>query len=78
MFEKSRKDAYDFIIEKNILSEIGLNILYDTQQFEWNDIKVNMVPRGHWNVTSISSFWKTFKANQQEEVNLTDIKLAEY
>ncbi len=66
MFEKSRKDAYDLIIGWNILSEIWLNILYDTHQFEWNDIKVNMVPGGHWSKENISSFWKKFKAAQEE------------
>jgi hypothetical protein len=78
MFEKSRKDAYDLIIGWNILSEIWLNILYDTHQFEWNDIKVNMVPGGHWSKENISSFWKKFKAAQEEEANLTEIKSAEY
>jgi hypothetical protein len=66
MFEKTREDVYDLIIGRSILSEIGVNRLYDTHQFEWNDIKENMVPRGHWNNTSISAFWKTFKAIQQE------------
>jgi hypothetical protein len=74
MFEKSRKDAYDLIIGRNILSEIGLNILYDTHQFEWNDIKVNMVPRGHWSKENISSFWRKLKVEQEEETNLTEIK----
>jgi hypothetical protein len=37
-----------------------------------------MVPRGYWNRANISPFWRTYKANQQEEANLTVIKPAEY
>jgi hypothetical protein len=36
-----------------------------------------MVPRGHWLPEKISSFWKKYKA-AQEESNLTVIKPAEY
>jgi hypothetical protein len=78
MFEKNRADTYDLIIGRDILSKIGLNILYDTHQFEWNDIKVKMIPRGYWNRANISSLWRTHKANQHEEANLTVIKPEEY
>jgi hypothetical protein len=37
-----------------------------------------MVPGGHWSKENISSFWKKFKAAQEEEANLTEIKPAEY
>ncbi len=39
MFEKSREVSYELIIGRNILSEIELNIIYDSYRFEWNDIK---------------------------------------
>jgi hypothetical protein len=37
-----------FIIGEDILSENELEILYSSKQFQWNDISVNMVPKGYW------------------------------
>ncbi len=77
VFQKSQQDTYDLILGRNILTSIGFNILYDTNKFMWQDIQVDMVPRGHWSRKNISSFWKQFKI-AQEEANLTVIKPAEY
>jgi hypothetical protein len=77
IFKKSQQDTYDLILGRDILTSIGFNILYDANKFMWQDIQVDMVPRGHWSRKNISSFWKQFKL-AQEEANLTVIKPAEY
>jgi hypothetical protein len=41
----------------------------------WHDMQVDMVPRGHWSKENISSFWKKFKIDQQEEANLSSSNL---
>lgn len=78
MFQKHSKDTYDLILDRDILTKIGFNILYDTNKFMWQDIQVDMVPRGHWSKGNISAFWRNFKVEQQEEINLAVIKPAEY
>jgi hypothetical protein len=77
MFNKKQEDTYDIIIGWDILTAIGFNILYASNKFEWENIQVDMVPRGHWSPEKISSFWKKYKA-AQEESNITVIKPAEY
>jgi hypothetical protein len=77
MFNKKQEDTYDIIIGQDILTAIGFNILYASNKFEWENIQVDMVSRGHWLPEKISSFWKKYKA-AQEESNITIIKPAEY
>jgi hypothetical protein len=78
MFEMSSKDTYDLILGRDILTEIGFNMLYENSKFMWQDIQVDMVPRGHWSKENISTFWRNFKTEQEEEANLAIIKPAEY
>jgi hypothetical protein len=61
MFQKSSKDTYDLILGRDILTSIGFNILYESNKFMWQDIQVDMVPRGHWSKDNINAFWKKFK-----------------
>ena len=48
MFKKRPKDKYDFILGRDLLKDLGLDIQYNASQFVWNDIMVTMVPSGHW------------------------------
>ena len=46
LFEKAKEDPYDFILGRNFLHNIKLDIKSST-------IEIPMVPREHWNKTSI-------------------------
>jgi hypothetical protein len=56
LFNKLKEDGYDIIIGRDILKDMGLQIHYDTESFVWDDIKVKMVPRRHWNKATIKMF----------------------
>jgi hypothetical protein len=76
MFQKRKGDTNDIIIGRDILLEIGMTICYNTVKFIWDEIKVDMVPRGHWTRKNINSFWKQLRQSK-EEANAA-IKKAEY
>ena len=48
LFEKKDNDQYHFILGRDILQKIKLNVLFSDRVFEWDHICVDMVPRGHW------------------------------
>jgi hypothetical protein len=66
MFWKCAEDTYDVIIGRDILLEIGLTICYNKVKFIWDDIQVDMVPRGHWTSKTIDSFWKQLRQTKEE------------
>jgi len=89
MFKKRPKDKYDFILGRDLLKDIGLDIQYSASQFVWNDIIVAMVLSGHWTkerITSVAASWNTKKVirakskeiNEEEKLYITEIKPAEY
>ena len=47
-FEKRDDDKYDVIIGRDVMGQIGLNLLFGTNEFQWGEIKIPMIPRGHW------------------------------
>ena len=60
IFEKAKEDPYDFILGLNFLHNIKLDIKSST-------IEIPMVPRGHWNKTSIENFWRINIENKNRE-----------
>jgi len=84
MFQKRPKDKYDFILGRDLLRELKLDIHYSTSQFVWENIIVDMVPSGHWTKIAIATAaksWnpaKSLKHQQIREVRLTEILPAEY
>jgi hypothetical protein len=67
MFEKSSKDTYDLILGRDILTEIGFNILYENSKFMWQDIQVDMVPRGHWSRKTFLPFGEISKLSKKKK-----------
>ena len=55
LFERAKEDPYDFILGRNFLQDIKLDIKNSTRTFHWDEIEIPMVPRGHWNKTSIGT-----------------------
>lgn len=47
LFSKSPKEKYDFILGRDFLQHVGLDILNSKQVFAWGGIEVDMLPRGH-------------------------------
>jgi len=80
MFQKRSKDKYDFILGRDLLKELGLDIHYSASQFMWDNITVDMVPCGYWTKQKISSVAKTWNANKpaNEELHLAQILPANY
>ena len=56
LFERAKENPYDFILERNFLQDIKLDIKNSTRTFDWDEIEIPMVPRGHWNNTIIGNF----------------------
>jgi hypothetical protein len=63
MYQKQPKDKYDFILGRDLLQEIGLDIHYSASQFVWDNIIVDMVPCGYWTKTKIELTAKTWNTN---------------
>ena len=56
LFKRAKEDPYDFILGRNFLQDIKLDIKSSTRTFHWDEIERSMVPREHWNKTSIRNF----------------------
>jgi hypothetical protein len=84
MYQKRSKDKYDFILGRNLLQDIGLDIHYSNSQFVWDNIIVDMVPCGFWTKKKIESTAQIWRQNMKsstkaktEELHLAKIKPAE-
>jgi len=76
MFQKRPKDKYDFILGRDLLMELSIDIRYSTAQFVWENIIVDMVPRNYWTEQKIRNIAKTWNVNKKEH-DLEELHLAE-
>ena len=60
------KSMYDIIVGRDILQQIGMDILYSSKKFCWDKIKVLMTPCGYWT--------KYDETDKTEEAFLLDAK----
>ena len=67
MFKPKQDNKYDFILGRDILQEIGLDVLNSSQTFKWGEIEVPMVERNHWHKRFIKEFWKIYKLDDGKE-----------
>ena len=58
LFEPSTDTNYAAIIGRDLMQELGLDILFSSKAFRWGDIEVPMVEKGYWTRQSISTFTK--------------------
>jgi hypothetical protein len=58
MYQKKAKVKYDFILGRDLLKDLGLDIHYSTSQFVWDNIIVDMLPSGYWSQDRISKLSK--------------------
>jgi hypothetical protein len=65
MFQKLPKDKYDFILGRDLVKDLGLDIHYSALQFVWENISEDMVPSGYWTKNEITSLAKTWNAPRQ-------------
>jgi hypothetical protein len=65
MYHKKATDKYDFILGRDLLTDLGLDIHYSASQFVWENIAVDMVPSGYWNQEKISNLAKTWNSKRQ-------------
>ena len=72
LFLKGEKDKHSFIIGRDVLQQIGLDILNSKNVFAWDRI-----PKDHWNSKEIKGFWATHKKTD-EEVQVAEICQEEY
>jgi len=68
------KSMYDIIMGRDILQQIGLDILYSSNEFCWDEIKVPMTPRGYWTKQSVKQFDEYEDTEKAEEAFLLDAK----
>ena len=47
LFKRAKEDPYDFILGRNFLQDIKLDIKNSTRTFHWDEIEIPIVPRGH-------------------------------
>jgi hypothetical protein len=76
MFQKRSKDKYDFILGRDLLTELSIDIRYSTAQFVWENIIGDMVPRNYWTEQKIRNIAKTWNVNKREH-NVEELHLAE-
>jgi len=62
-FIKKPTNSYDIILGRDICQALGLDVINSKKVFTWDDISVAMVPRGHWNSSSIAAFYQKEKEN---------------
>ena len=67
IFEGVKEDPYDFILRRNFLLDIKLDIKSSTRTFAWDEIEIPIVSREHWNKTSVGNFWKVNIENRNRE-----------
>ena len=68
VFDKKENDKYDLILGRDFMQAIGMNLLYDSKQFQWGEIKVAMVPREFWDRDTIKGFG-SLEDNQGDNKN---------
>ena len=71
IFEGVKEDPYDFILRRNFLLDIKLDIKSSTRTFAWDEIEIPIVPREHWNKTSVGNFWKVNIEKRNREARNT-------
>ena len=47
LFERAKYDPYRFILGRNLLQDIKLDVKSSTRTFAWDEIETRMVSRGH-------------------------------
>ena len=68
------KGMYDIMLGRDFLQQIGLDILYSSKEFCWDDIKVPMTNCGHWTKQSVKQFNECKDQDETEEEFLLDAK----
>ena len=76
MFEKG--DGYDVILGRDFGQDLGINILNDRKMFQWDEVEIPMVPRGHWNGEKVENFHEECKSKKVEEANKDEILDTKY
>ena len=68
-----------FIIGRELMQELGLDMLYSTKIFRWVNIEVPMVKRVYWQKDSMQEFKKKdeVKENDLEETKLAQSRATE-
>ena len=80
-FEKSSEDQYDTIIGRDLLGQIGINLIYSTGHVRWGNISVQMVPMGHFSKNkSRRELFRDAKQPESggQETFLAEIKESKY
>ena len=60
LFEKHESDRYDVILGRDLMKNLGIDLLYSTGTIKWGEIHVPMVPTGHFSANG--SKMKLFKS----------------
>ena len=81
LFEKSDDDQYDAIIGRDLLGQIGIDLIYSTGHVRWGNISVPMVPMGHFSTNkSRRELFRDVEQleNKGQETFLAEIKKSKY
>jgi hypothetical protein len=74
MLQNPPKDKYDFILDRDLLKDLGVDIHYSTSQFLWENIIVNMAPCGYWTKQRMSNMLKPGMSATQLRKSKTKMK----
>jgi hypothetical protein len=76
VFQKRSKLIYDFILDRDLLNKLSIDICYSTARFVWENIIVDMVPCNYWTEQKIRNIAKTWnmskKTTEAEELQLAE------
>ena len=77
LFTPSNDTKYDIIIGRDIMQELGLDVLNSSRTFRWGEIEVPMVERGYWDRKAINDFKKKH-SNETIDEEEENLKLSRY
>ena len=75
LFEKKKNDKYDFILGRDLLQTVGIDILNSTGTLRWDDIEIKMMPSRMARDLSTNELEEIFTAKRERNTKILD---AEY
>ena len=75
LFEKKKDDKYDFILGRDLLQTVGIDILNSTGTLRWDDIEIKMMPSRMARDLSTNELEEIFTTKKERNTKILD---AEY
>ena len=68
VFKNEQNEKYDVIIGRDLMQNLGIDIMYSRRTFQWDDIKIPMMPMGYWEQHRIEKFMACTREGKKSEL----------